>query len=290
MRRLQKRLVRLAADKDAGIHKSRIGSSPKFALVAFASIASTVVLIAGFLAVLLFPTEALATSVRLNTGNEGKPGVVRGAVDPGVTWNYTGDFNTSRFNSYVDNDPFFPGATTVGTCHMLGGNCRLGSNTNYGPDVTAGHPAYLGVQFFYLSFDLPANAINVSLEVTNIGADDRVGMHLNGNEIGFWGNHSGAAQNGRIDGSDVYAGTSLGAGVQPSLNPVSLQSPFGFPDFTLNNISLFLLGDTNVIRLWVNNTNSRNPFAAARPMSSGDPSLVGFDSVLGSGLITSSTL
>ncbi len=231
--------------------------------------------------VLGFPTVSEAIPIRINTGNDGKAGISRGAVDPGVTWNYTGDFNDARFASYVDNDPFFPGPTTKGSCHMLGGNCRIGSNTAYGPDaLAAGYPAYLGVQFFYLTFDLPSGATNVVLEVTEIGADDRVGLHLNGNEVNFWGNLSGAPVSGRIDGSDVYAGTPLGAGIQPSLNPVTLQSPFGFPDFSLTDPLLFNIGDTNVLRLWVNNTNSRSPFAPAQRMHPGDPSLVGFDALL----------
>lgn len=237
-------------------------------------------LLAAMLVVFMAPGGASATVLRLNTGNIAKPGVPRGAVDPGVTWNYTGDFNTARFASYVGNDPAFPGATSILSCHMLGGNCRPGSNTNYGPDVPAGYPAYLGVQFFYLAFDLPANAINVSLMVTTIGADDRVGLHLNGNAIDFWGNHSGGPLPGRIDGSDVYASTSLGAGVQPGLNPVTLQSGFGFPGFTLTDPSQYALGGTNVIRLWVNNTGTRNPTASARPMRNGDPSVIAFDSLL----------
>ena len=78
----------------------------------------------------------------------------------------------------------------------------------------------------------------------------------------------------------MYASTVIGAGAQPGINPVTLQPGFGIPDFTLSDPSHFVLGGTNVIRLWVNNTNSRSPTAIARSMRSGDPSIVAFDSTL----------
>ena len=48
-------------------------------------------------------------------------------------------------------------------------------------------------------------------------------------------------------------------------------------NFMLTDPALFLLGDTNVVRLWVNNTGTRNNSAMANPMSSGNPSIVGFN-------------
>ena len=128
------------------------------------------------------------------------------------------------------------------------------------------------------------DAIDVGLDVTVVGADDRVGFGLNGHDIAFWGNVDGGGT-GRMDGSDKYAAT-LGPGVEPTrpsptvtfLDPFPFTPPFS--PFELTDPSLFVFGGTNVVRLWVNNTGTRNLSAVANPMSSGNPSVVGFDATL----------
>jgi hypothetical protein len=228
---------------------------------------------------LVVPAPVDAVAIRVNTGNVDKP-LGRGAPDPSVTWNYTGDFDDARFVSYVDNDPVFPGPTTVVTCHFVSGNCRTSNNSQYGSDVPVPYPAYRGVQFFYLTFELPAPAMAIALDISVVGADDRIGLGLNGHEIGFWGNVNGTGF-GRMDGSDIYAGTSIGPGVEPTrTSGVFFQNPFGFPGLVLTDPSQFLVGQTNVLRLWVNNTGFRSFTNSARPMSSGDPSVAAFDATV----------
>ena len=238
-------------------------------------IARVVVLLCG----LCVAGMAGAVEIRLNTGSSGK-GLALGDPDPSVTWNYTGDFADPRYVAYVNNDPFFPpSSNAIQACHLRDGTCRQGNNTNYGPDALAdGVQPYQGVQFFYLDFDLPSNAVNVSLEVVLVGADDRVGLGLNGNDVDFWGNNTVGGP-GRIDGSDRYG---AGFGIEPTRTNVFLRPGFNDPGipFTLIDPALFNVGGENFVRLWVNNTNSRSNTAIARPMSFGDPSIVAFDSFL----------
>jgi hypothetical protein len=136
------------------------------------------------------------------------------------------------------------------------------SNTAYGPDVPVGTPAYTGVEFYYITFDLPADATNVSLAFPRFAADDRLEFQLNGQHIGYWG----GSTNGAI-------GQMVGLGSQPSVTNVVFNANFANPP-NLTDQSLFNIGGQNVMRFWVNNTGSTSAAAGITPHSGGNPSVL----------------
>ncbi len=219
--------------------------------------------------------QATTVIVPVNTGSFGK-GLNPGDVDPNFTWNKTGDFSDPRFQAYVFNN-FNPlwcpaGFPQTLTCNINQGFCNAKTNLAdpctgsdfflplFGPDVPAGTTDQ-GIEFYYLTFDLPAGVTNVKLDFSVGGlmaADDRLQFQLNGNVIGYWGGSGGT---GRMDG----------LGSQPSLTGVVFNANNANRPVVTNQ-SLFNIGGQNVVRFWVNNTFTTSVGAAARPRGPGDPS------------------
>ena len=102
-----------------------------------------------------------------------------------------------------------------------------------------------GFWYAETSFFLPANATNVSLDFSGLGADDRVVLELNGQIVGnFFLNASGE-------------------GVM-TLSP-GTNSPFTFTNQRSGTVNTgFLLGQENHLRLVVNNTDWNNPYATTK--------------------------
>jgi hypothetical protein len=207
--------------------------------------------------------EAAIVTQNLSSGTFANPGLVAGAAHStgtAITWNYTGNFNDPRYVAYVSTFNTAGNFQIFHTTHMGFGNAT--SNTVYGPDVPVGTPAYTGVEFYYVTFNLPANAINVGLSFSRIGADDRLQFQLNNQLIGYWGGPSTPGAIGRMNG----------LGSQPTVTNVTF-NPVPLPNLT--NQSLFNIGGQNVMRFWVNNTFSTNLNANAVPhQGSGDPSVL----------------
>ena len=219
--------------------------------------------------------QATTVIVPVNTGSFGK-GLNPGDVDPNFTWNKTGDFSDLRFQAYVFNnfntlwcDAGFPQTLT---CNINQGFCNAKTNLAdpctgsdfflplFGPDVPAGTTDQ-GIEFYYLTFDLPAGVTNVKLDFSVGGlmaADDRLQFQLNGNVIGYWGGSGGT---GRMDG----------LGSQPSLTGVVFNAN-NVNRPVVTNQSLFNIGGQNVVRFWVNNTGTTSVGAVARPRGGFDPS------------------
>ncbi len=218
--------------------------------------------------------QADTVTIPFNSGSSGK-GLNPGDVDPSFTWNKTGNFSDLRFQAYVFNN-FNPWWCALGfpatlTCNINQGICNavvnptnlcFASNTSiplFGPDVPIG-TIDQGIEYYYLTFDLPAGATNVSLQFTLLVADDRLQLQLNGSLIGYWG---GSGGNGRMDG----------LGSEPTI-------PYPLVFFNPNNVnrpvvtdqSLFNIGGQNVLRFWTNNTGTTSVSAPARQRSGGDPS------------------
>ena len=219
--------------------------------------------------------QATTVIVPVNTGSFGK-GLNPGDADPNFTWNKTGDFSDPRFQAYVFNN-FNPlwcpaGFPQTLTCNINQGFCNAKTNLAdpctgsdfflplFGPDVPAGTTDQ-GIEFYYLTFDLPAGVTNVKLDFSVGGlmaADDRLQFQLNGNVIGYWGGSGGT---GRMDG----------LGSQPSLTGVVFNAN-NVNRPVVTNQSLFNIGGQNVVRFWVNNTGTTSVGAVARPRGGFDPS------------------
>jgi hypothetical protein len=209
-------------------------------------------------------SAASAASITLSSGTFANPGLVAGSAHStgtDLTWNYTGNFADPRYLAYVST---FGGLSAFHSTNMGFGDPT--SNTVYGPDVPAGTPAYAGVEFYYVAFDLPTDATNVVLAFSRSAADDRVQIQLNGNLLGYWGGTGGVGQ-------------MVGLGSQPSLAGVSFNAAFAnIP--TVSDQAFFNVGGTNVIRFWVNNTGTSFVGAGVLPHSSFNPSALDFRAVL----------
>jgi hypothetical protein len=210
-------------------------------------------------------------SVNLSSGTFANPGLVAGSAHStgtAITWNYTGNFADPRYVAYVSTFASGPpnNFQIFHTTHMANGAAT--SNTAYGPDVPLGTPAYTGVEFYYVTFSLPSDATNVALNFSRIGADDRMQFLFNGQLMGYWG--------GNIQGA---IGKMDGIGSQPDVLNVAFNRGNVLPSLT--NQSLFNIGGVNVMRFWVNNTNSTSVAAEAiQHSSSGDPSTLDIRAVL----------
>ena len=196
-----------------------------------------------FLAVgiLFSPLEkarAASFTINFNTGIAGKTGVVSGQPDPLFTWNYTGNYEDTRYQAYTCNS-----RTWIMPCTF--------SNSNYGPDVPVGTPPFRGVAYLYYTFDLPENATNVQLDFNNLTADDRGVVSLNETFLGGFKFATTSEQGVMTDAGFNQIPTAF--------------NPNGTP-LLVNDPSLFNFGGQNVLRFWVNNTNTFNPYATAIPL------------------------
>jgi hypothetical protein len=125
------------------------------------------------------------------------------------------------------------------------------SNTfQSGTFVTGGTLAnFTGLWDADFQFALPSNASNVSLNFSNLTADDRVVMQLNGNNIGdFFLN--GVPTNPPL----------VGQGIMQFPSGLSV---YTFTGQTSGTVTSGFLSGLNDIRLVVNNTNTANLFAPA---------------------------
>jgi hypothetical protein len=94
-------------------------------------------------------------------------------------------------------------------------------------------------------FTLPANASDISLSFTNLLADDRVVLQLNGTDIGDY----------FLDGS--FSNPPLTGPGEMRVLSQSSDQPYTFTGTTSGTITTgFILGETNDIRLAVDNTNT----------------------------------
>ena len=213
---------------------------------------------------ILSPAGAQAATIGLSSGTFANPGLVAGSAHSTgtpLTWNYTGNFSDPRYLAYVST--FASGSPNnfqIYHSTNMGGGAAT-SNTAYGPDVPSGTAAYTGVEFYYATFNLPSNATNVSLAFQRLGADDRMQFLFNGGIVGYWGGAGGTGQ-------------MVGLGSQSTVSSVTFNGGAVLPNLT--NQNLFNIGGQNVMRFWVNNTNSTNLSAAITPHSSGDPSVLDF--------------
>ena len=186
--------------------------------------------------------QAASFTIPLNTGTSGKNGVNSGEPDPAFTWNYTGNFADPRYQAYT--------AGNSSTWIMAGGD--LSANNHYGPDVPVATPSYQGVAFLYFTFDLPAEATNVKLNLNSVFGDDRVVLSLNQRDLGGFSPYLSSS-------SVPTAGVMMDANLKyVSHTFVSSSGPY-----TYNDQSLFNIGGHNVFRFWQNNTNSVDPSAPA---------------------------
>ncbi len=206
--------------------------------------------------VLLQSATARADSIVLSSGTFAQPSLSAGSAHTtgtDLTWNYTGNYSDLRYRAYVST---WAGLGLYHSTNMGSGDAT--SNTNYGPDVPAGTPAYTGVEFYYIAFSLPSDALNISLAFTRQGADDRLQMMFNGSVIGYWGGSGGVGQ-------------MVGLGSQPTLSSVTFNSTFANSP-TISTQALFNVGGTNVLRFWVNNTGTSWVGAGVTPHAWGNPS------------------
>jgi hypothetical protein len=124
---------------------------------------------------------------------------------------------------------------------LSGNNISLTNNVlETGTFIPGGSLAnFNGFWYADLSFVIPANATNISLNFTNLNGDDRVVLQLNGSNIG-----------------NYFLNASPGTGVM-SFPPGPPDKPFTFTNQTSGIVtSGFLLGQNNDLRLIVNNTDS----------------------------------
>lgn len=203
-------------------------------------------------------SAAFAGTIDISTWRDDKGGVSGHGVGAGEalgdawSWNYTGDFSDPRNSLYSENN-----SVQRRACIGFGGDCNTNDSDNDGSDE------YAGFEYIYYAFDLPGDAANVSLSFDRLSADDRLVVDVNDTFLGAWGgrdadnsypvevsNHRGA------DGFNTFEFTgSSGNGT------------------VLDDQSLFNVGGQNVIRFWVNNTNSLLVDSSPRShFSSGDTS------------------
>ena len=131
------------------------------------------------------------------------------------------------------------GAPAFDTSQTFPGDISLSDNgLPTGNYVTgASFAQFNGFWYVENSFELPANATNVSFDFNGLWGNDRVVMSLNGTQIGnatFGGGTGSGLMRFEESGSDL---------------------PFTFTETTSGTItSGFVIGGTNTLRLTVNNT------------------------------------
>lgn len=218
------------------------------------------------------PVGAADVTINVDTGNGTRAGLAIGAIDPDFTWNYSGNFSDTRYNAYIMNHLGVaagsrPSFAASWTC-IFPGASGCGSNTGYGADVPAypTTPAYDGFEFLYFDFALPANAINIAVQFTGFGVDDRVAFDINGSGLGDVGDANqrlfatapnlfglGSAgpclNNFGVDDGNPCMKDQGGLHFMTFENPPSVATPIVF-----NDQSLFNLGDANYLRFWINNS------------------------------------
>lgn len=197
---------------------------------------------------IILSAQAATINVPINTGTTGKAGLKTGAVDPVFTWNYTGNYQDPRYQTYIVDD------NSNLTWIMKGGNISF--NNNYGADVPSNMPSFYGVAYLFNTFELPQDATNIQLDFSAIASDDRVVLSLNGNELtrtAFALPAYTSASGKMMDGNGNY--------VSKTFDGNGWEGNFNF-----NNPNLFNIGGTNIVKLWVNNTDSTDPNANAIPL------------------------
>ena len=150
------------------------------------------------------------------------------------------DFGTSNAVNWLATAG---GATNV-PAWQLGGHITVTSNAfSSGAFLPGGNVgSFNGFWTAAFSFFLPSTASNVTLVYSNLSADDRVVLMLNGNPVD-------------ATGTKTVAGTNSGLMVLTNgAFPVAynFNGPVGSPAGSINNG--FLLGATNVLKAIVNNT------------------------------------
>lgn len=195
---------------------------------------------------LISNAEATYFSDPINTGNIGKIGVTAGDIDPAFTWNYTGNFEDTRYKTYVVNDYL----------SWIMNKGDVNSNNNYGSDVPLSMQPFQGVAYMYHNFEIPENATNIKLNFSAIAADDRVVVSLNGTELFA-----------TVFSLPAYTSTS-GLMMDSNGNYVSknINGNGWEGSFIVDNPNLFKVGEENVLRFWINNTFNPDPNAPAIPL------------------------
>jgi hypothetical protein len=187
---------------------------------------------------IIFPAQAATINVPINTGIAGKPGINIRDADSSFTWNYSGNYHDPRYQTYGFNDYF---------SWIMKDD--IGSNNNYGADVPSNIRNFYGVAYLYNTFQLPQNGTDIKLDFSAIATDDRVILSLNDNELTRTALALPAytsALGRMMDGNGSYTSTTFnGNGWEGNSN------------FT--NPNLFNLGGTNILKFWVNNTDSTDP-------------------------------
>ncbi len=198
------------------------------------------------------PQQTEVVTQSITTGARGTD-LGEGEADSRFTWNFSGRYTDPRYPSHTTSDGghgLWIGKHELANCLMGWGRCW--SNTDYGPDVPDDMPDYQGVEFYFYAFDLPAAATDLRLSAEGMGADDRLVLLVNDREIGGFSSRASSPTAGIMedDGGRVtrHVFRSLAQG------PLVLDEP-----------SLFLPGQRNVLTFWVNNTGSTDFSAPARP-------------------------
>lgn len=202
------------------------------------------------------PAEVFAVQLDISTWRDDTGGVSGHGLGAGDalpdewSWNYTGDFDDPRRPVYSENN-----SVQRRVCIGPGGDCD--SNDNDG--VSGGE--YDGFEFLYYSFELPDNAADISLTFDRLSADDRLVVDLNDTTLGAWGGH---------DSFNDYPEIVTNHKGPDGLNAFDFTGSSG--SGTFDDLGLFNLGGTNVLRFWINNTNSLDVTADSRSHISGDTS------------------
>ncbi len=129
------------------------------------------------------------------------------------------------------------------TAFQLGGNVTMTSTGNALGTSPVDLTKFDGVWLATLSFTLPADAINVELNTTTLLADDKLVVSLNGTDIG----------NSLVAGG-TGAGNFFRNGASEAITYSGNQA--------LSVTSGFVLGGTNHLIVYVNNTDTTDPNAA----------------------------
>lgn len=186
------------------------------------------------------PARAGEESLYIGTGVTNRVGLGMGMIDPSWSWNASCVDTDPRYSTYTEN------LNADGTWIMPGGE----TNTN-----DTGYGSFDGVACLYTEFVLPDNAFNVNFNVGLIAADDRVVLSLNGNNLG-----------GFALPTDTRTG--YGMGVMTTGGGVDVAQEFqpNTRNLFFNDPNLFVLGGSNLIKLWVNNIGLQSLMSSAIPI------------------------
>jgi hypothetical protein len=136
-------------------------------------------------------------------------------------------------------------------------------NCDSDDNIPPAGPDYLGYEYVYFTFQLPAKASNVLLWIADQNADDRHAFSLNGQDFGVFK----PLGPGNPDQSATV--TMTGAGGNTVYNVIH-NSHNGL---LVSDQAAFNIGGSNYIRVWINNTGYPDPRdGTAVPHTIGGPS------------------